>query len=138
MNFIFQLNSVVLGQLIATNAPSLIVAQQVAPAVFSVLNLFSGFLIRRVVIPPWFIWIYYINPMNYILEAFVSNELQDTDFPGCQRNDTICYPTGDAFLNFYGMSASHKWRDLGIVVAFAVALRFLTWVILTRKSFQSK
>lgn len=42
---------------------------KIAPAVVSLLTLFTGFLIKSNDIPNYFIWVYYINPTSYFLQG---------------------------------------------------------------------
>lgn len=68
--FVFCLHSTVFGQCIAVWSRSLLVAQQLAPAIISLFSVFAGFLIVKNAIPPYFIWLYYVNPYTYFLEGW--------------------------------------------------------------------
>ena len=90
-----------------------------------------------------------------MLEGLVGNELEQTSFT-CTAAEkvTLCYTEGEQFLDFYGMSADHKvalteyqhcvrsdglqWRNWGLLLIFTAVLRFITWLLLTYKRFQTK
>lgn len=59
---VFQLYSTYFGQCVAVWSPNGLVAQQMAPAIMSLWNLTSGFLITRPNIPDYLIWLYWFNP----------------------------------------------------------------------------
>lgn len=84
---------------------------------------------------PWFVWIYWINPLAYALEALMSNELSGrildcvgvnlvpsgegysvanaacAGIPGAQGTSVL----GDAYLDTLAYSRSHLWRNFGII-----------------------
>lgn len=47
----------------------------VGSLVMTFFTLTMGFLIPASEIPPWYIWIYWINPLRYILQGLVVNEV---------------------------------------------------------------
>eukprot|EP00047_Mylnosiga_fluctuans_P004483 m.234774 g.234774 ORF g.234774 m.234774 type:complete len:1699 (+) comp12715_c0_seq1:66-5162(+) len=131
----FQCFCVFYGQVVAVLAPSAMLAAMIAPAITSLLNLFTGFLIKSNDIPPYFIWIYYLNPYSYFLQAIVSNEMEGATF-SCTAAEVAsnqCFTTGEAYLSFYGWSVSEKWRSWGILLLFTGFMRFLTTLGLTYK-----
>ncbi|KAF6072316.1 ABC-2 type transporter family protein [Candida albicans] len=89
--------------------------------------IYTGFVIPKPSMLGWAKWITYINPVSYIFESIMVNEFYDRQFecsqyipsgPGyemrtiCQRNQLL-----EICLQYYN---SHKWRNLGIAIAFAV------------------
>lgn len=87
---------------------------------------------------PWFVWIYWIDPLAYGFEALLGNEFGGQTIP-CVANNLIpsgasytdlayqscagvsgALPgasslTGDAYLASLKYSASHIWRNIGIL-----------------------
>jgi ABC-type multidrug transport system ATPase subunit len=59
------------GQLLAFCSPNTGAAIGSGSLVMTVFTLTMGFLIPGDDIPPWYIWLYYINPLRYMLQGFV-------------------------------------------------------------------
>lgn len=126
----------------------------VAPTI-SVANLFAGILLLAIAMyasyviylknmHPWFVWIAYLNPAMYAMEAILSNELynlkldcSETIVPrGPTYNDVpfshkACAWQGATLGNDYvrgrdylkqGLSYTyhHVWRNFGIIIGFLV------------------
>jgi ATP-binding cassette subfamily G (WHITE) protein 2 (SNQ2) len=92
---------------------------------------------------PWLSWIRWLNPIYYSIEAVLSNELQGLVFEcvprqlapfgpeyaggpaGCAITGAApgtTFVTGEAYLDAaLQFSASHIWRNFGIVLAWWVA-----------------
>ena len=84
------------GQLFAFISPNIGAAVGFASLLMTIFTLTMGFLIPASDIPPWYIWIYWINPLRYILQGFVSNEIGGT-------------PEGDSMLNALDWSFNDRW-----------------------------
>ena len=109
-----------------------------------------GYMIAKPAMHPWFVWIYWINPMAYSFEALAANEFHDTIIPcvgpnlipngpgyensaggqscvgvqGAMPGDT--QTTGDAYLRALSYSHGHVWRNFGIVCAWWIFFVALT------------
>eukprot|EP00741_Cyanophora_paradoxa_P000196 tig00000402_g190.t1 len=97
-------------------------AGAVGPATLLVFILFSGFLVPRDSIPrPW-IFMHYLSPLSYPLEALAVNELRGT-------------AAGAPVLALFGYpdEPSAVSRSLGIAAAFCVALYALAAALLDRR-----
>ena len=57
-----------------------ITAQIMAPVGGMVCIVFSGFLITRSKIDPWFIWIYYISPFAWTTRAYANVEYHSSRY----------------------------------------------------------
>lgn len=104
---------------------------------------------------PWFVWIYYLNPLAYASDALLSNELHDTTIacadahliprgPGyrnAEAGEQSCAGVGgavpgqtvlagEAYLASLNYSAGHIWRNFAILwplwVFFAAVTIFCT------------
>lgn len=126
----------------------------VAPTI-SVANLFAGILLLAIAMyasyviylknmHPWFVWIAYLNPAMYAMEAILSNELynlkldcSETIVPRGPTYDDVpfshkaCAWQGATLGNDYvrgrdylkqGLSYTyhHVWRNFGIIIGFLV------------------
>jgi ABC-type lipoprotein export system ATPase subunit len=93
----------------------------------------------------WARWIAYINPISYGFESLLINEFHNRDFP-CMNyvpsgpgytdlglNNRVCstvgsvpgqpFVNGDAYIeSAYSYTASHKWRNIGVIFAYMFLL----------------
>ncbi|KAJ3537090.1 hypothetical protein NMY22_g5742 [Coprinellus aureogranulatus] len=118
-------------------------AQALAGVTILVFAVFSGFVIPKPDMIGALRWIFYINPLYYGFEAFLSNEFRTVNAacdslvphgPGYENLslsnqvcDAIGAQPGSAFVDgarFIDLSfhykVSHLWRNVGIVCAFGV------------------
>lgn len=107
---------------------------------FTAVVVYIGFLIPKTQMHPWFIWIYWINPLSYGFESLLSNEFQGKEIqcaksslipngvgytdrayqacagvPGAVQGATSL--TGEQYLAALSYSHSHLWRNVGIIWA---------------------
>jgi ATP-binding cassette, subfamily G (WHITE), member 2, SNQ2 len=112
----------------------------------TVLLLFAGFLIPAKDMKPYFGWLHWINPMYYGFENLFLNELGGLQI-GCDgiglvpasgagiipQNQICAVPgavqgqstvSGASYASAYGFESAHRWRNIGIMIAIAVAYLF--------------
>lgn len=140
-------------------------SQAMVPAAMMILCLviFTGFVIPINYMLGWCRWINYIDPLAYAFEAVMVNEFHNrnytctsfvpsTDIPGYTDADVgplnhVCsaigavegqnYINGDAYINSaFSYYQSHKWRNIGIIIAFIVF--FLCTYMLTAEFISEK
>ncbi|KAH9885153.1 ATP-binding cassette transporter [Xylariomycetidae sp. FL2044] len=120
-----------------------------ASVLMVVLLTFTGFMVPIEYMLPWCRWINYVNPVAYGYEALMANEFHGREFrcssyipsygtPGNPNVacDVVGAVPGEMFVNgdihigsAYSYYNSHKWRNIGIVIAmmiFNYALYFIT------------
>ncbi|KAA8651385.1 ABC drug exporter AbcA [Aspergillus tanneri] len=109
------------------------------------LIMYTGFTIPTGYMLGWARWIAYINPISYGFESLLINEFHGRDFP-CMNyvpsgpgyadlgpNNRVCstvgsvpgqsFVNGDAYIeSAYGYTASHKWRNIGVIFAYMLLL----------------
>jgi ATP-binding cassette subfamily G (WHITE) protein 2 (SNQ2) len=92
-------------------------------------------IIKKPSMHPWFVWIYWIDPLAYAVEAMMATELHDRVFP-CEGYDIIPFGpeyaglpsscsgvpgsignsvNGSAYLKYLTFDHSHVWRNFGIL-----------------------
>ncbi|GAM42293.1 ABC transporter [Talaromyces pinophilus] len=102
------------------------------------LLLYIGYTINKHEMHPWFVWIFWIDPLAYAYDALVSNELHNTTIPcvgpnlvpngpgyGSTGNQACTGVQGglpgatvvnsDQYLESLTYSHFHVWRNVGIV-----------------------
>ncbi|KAF2159353.1 hypothetical protein M409DRAFT_30231 [Zasmidium cellare ATCC 36951] len=138
-------------------------ASKVSGFLISALIMYTGYMIPKPNMHPWFVWIYWIDPLAYGYEALAGNEFHDQIIPcvnnnlvpnGPGYNDTSFQActgvrgapigaaslTGDDYLRGLSYSHSHVWRNFGIIFAwwalFAAGTIFFTsrWSMISGNS----
>ncbi|KAL8527730.1 hypothetical protein ACS0TY_005541 [Phlomoides rotata] len=66
-----------LGMMLVSITPSFPVAAILQSAFYTMLNLFSGFLIPHPQIPRWWIWFYYVVPTSWSLNGMLTSQFGD-------------------------------------------------------------
>ena len=130
------------------------IAQALAPAsiIFLALILYCGFTIPPPYMEVWLGWLRWVNPVFYgtesvFLNEFVGRQFQCTSFvpsgpgyEGVAASERVCsvagsvlgqdFVDGTRYLTAsFGFVNSHRWRNLGILIAFMIvvtALHLLT------------
>ncbi|KAE8343763.1 hypothetical protein BDV24DRAFT_172446 [Aspergillus arachidicola] len=116
-------------------------ASKVSGFLISALIMYTGYMITKPQMHPWFGWIYWINPLAYGFDALLSSEFHNKIIP-CVGTNLIptgpgyenvpdhqsCagvggaiqgnnYVTGDQYLASLSYSHNHVWRNFGILWA---------------------
>jgi ABC-type multidrug transport system fused ATPase/permease subunit len=117
----------------------------------NLLIVFVGYVIPKPILVSkviWFGWLYYVNPISYVYESVMTNEFvgrtmqcspsqlvpqgpgvdprhQGCALTGAQPDNTTV--TGGEYLRAsFSYSRTHLWRNLGVVIAFAVLYILVT------------
>ena len=124
-------------------------ASKVSGVAIMALLMYTGYMIPKSDMHPWFVWIFWIDPLAYAFNALNSSELHDkiiqctgpnlvpsgpgytsadyqacTGVRGAQPGATIA--SGDAYLESLSYSYSNVWRNIGIVWVWWALFVFLT------------
>ncbi|KAL3486049.1 ABC-2 type transporter-domain-containing protein [Aspergillus germanicus] len=124
-------------------------ASKVSGFLISALIMYTGYMIRKPEMHPWFVWIYWIDPLAYGFDALLSNEFHGKTIP-CVLTNLVpsgpgyenattqsCtgvggsvpgrnYVLGDDYLNSLSYDHSHVWRNFGILWAWWALFVVLT------------
>nr|XP_029118044.1 pleiotropic drug resistance protein 3 [Elaeis guineensis] len=68
---------VYLGMFLVSLTPNVQFAYILASFFYTLLNLFSGFIVPAPQIPKWWIWVYYINPLSWTLNGLFTSQYGD-------------------------------------------------------------
>jgi len=129
--FVFTLYSAMMtfyGQFLAILFPSVQIAQTAGAALVTIWNLFCGFLIPKSNIPDFWIWLYWLCPIRYALEAICSTQFY-CEVPDCA---TVNYfdgttmqsvPEWDYVTQIYGFDYSKRWYDVLAIFGFLLVFR---------------
>jgi len=116
-------------------------ASKVSGFLISALIMYNGYMIPKPSMHPWFVWIYWIDPLAYGFEAIMANEFKGTVIP-CVANNLVpngpgytdlslqacagvagalrgaTSVTGEQYLGSLSYSPDNIWRNFGILWAF--------------------
>ncbi|EAU30228.1 hypothetical protein ATEG_09091 [Aspergillus terreus NIH2624] len=131
-------------------------ASKVSGFFISALIMYTGYMIQKPQMHPWFGWIYWINPLAYGFDALLSNEFHNKIIP-CVGTNLVptgpgyenavghqsCagvggaiqgnnYVTGDQYLASLSYSHKHVWRNFGILWAWWALFVAITIIATTR------
>jgi len=115
--FVFQSFTMMLS----LGLPTSEVASSAAPALNSIFTLFCGFIIPRTSIPKPWIWMYYVSPYTYPLEALAANELYGlslTCSPAELHGGVCPITSGEQLMEAYGFTFENRWPNIGKMCAF--------------------
>ncbi|CCE65438.1 hypothetical protein TPHA_0L00810 [Tetrapisispora phaffii CBS 4417] len=141
---LYNITVVTLFTLIALFSPTLAISNLVAGILLLAIAVYASYVIYIRDMHPWFVWIAYLNPARYAMEAILTNELfnvrldctetivprgktyDDLDFThracawqGATLGNT--YVRGqDYLLSALSYKYSHVWRNFGIIIGFLV------------------
>lgn len=124
-------------------------ASKVSGLVVSISFTYVGYMIPKPSMHPWFVWLYWINPLAYGFEALMANEFENTNIPCVNQNLAPNGPgygdpnfqsctgvrgaqpgatslTGEEYLAGISYSPSHVWRNAGILIAVWIFFAGLT------------
>ncbi|KAL4905523.1 hypothetical protein BDW74DRAFT_17685 [Aspergillus multicolor] len=130
-------------------------ASKVSGFLISATVMYTGYMIRKPEMHPWFVWIYWIDPLAYGFDALLSNEFHGKIIPcvgtnlvpagpGYENAATqsctgvggsipgVAYVTGDDYLASMSYSHTHVWRNFGILWAWWALFVAITIVSTTR------
>ena len=135
---------VTFGQMLAAVTPTPQVAQIIAGGTVSLFFLFSGFLAPLSQVPGWFIWIYYINPVQYGVEALVTTVTRCEDVATCVKttvftaSGAVQVPLGDFVESFYDFKYDDRVGDVFILLAFIALALLVKMYVQSKVRFESR
>lgn len=120
--------------------PNMQALSAVLPMVIMPLTLFAGLFIPLANIPNYWIWLAYLSPFQYALEALVLNEFGGATIEACSQADLASSGScpygacnsanssdplpcsGLVVIENFGYAENHFWRDIGIIIAIIVVI----------------
>jgi ABC-type lipoprotein export system ATPase subunit len=121
--------------------PNFDAASKVSGFSITALILYIGYQIPKPAMHPWFVWIYWIDPLSYGFESLMANEFSGQDIPCVNSNlipnflpqyqngvNQACAGvggakpgatsvSGDDYLESLSYAKGHIWRNVGILFA---------------------
>ena len=140
---------------IGATAQTFDAASKISGLVITATVMYTGYLIQKPHMHPWFVWLYWVDPLAYGFEALLANEFHNKIIPcigdnlipsgpsylnsafqscsgvgGAIEGEVIV--TGDNYLQSLSYSHAHVWRNLGIVWAWWALYVAITVVATSR------
>jgi ABC-type multidrug transport system permease subunit len=123
------------GMMMVALTPNATLATICASFFYSLFNLFSGFLIAKPNIPPWWIWYYWICPVSWIINGLVNSQLGDVTTMVSVVGSTTSLPVKEYIKIAFGFERSFlKWAALGLAgwavffaCVFVLGIKFLNF-----------
>uniref|UniRef100_A0A7N0UHR1 ABC transporter domain-containing protein n=1 Tax=Kalanchoe fedtschenkoi TaxID=63787 RepID=A0A7N0UHR1_KALFE len=127
---------VYLGMLILSVSENVELASVLATAAYTILNLFSGFLMPGPKIPKWWIWCYWISPSSWSLNGLLTSQYGDLN------KEILIYgkPTAiSSFLeSYYGFQHDRLSLVAIVLIAFPIAFAALFTYCIGKLNFQKR
>ncbi|CAA0816517.1 ABC transporter G family member 37 [Striga hermonthica] len=125
-----------LGMMLIAITPSFPVAAILQSSFYTLLNLFSGFLIPRPQIPKWWVWFYYISPTSWSLNGLLNSQFGDVDREievfGRQR------PISDFVRDYFGYRHSMLPAVAVILIMYPIAFASIFTYCIAKWNFQKR
>ncbi|KAJ3676260.1 hypothetical protein LUZ60_003672 [Juncus effusus] len=119
-------------------SPDFILGNSLICIFLGVFFLFSGYFIPKDSIPKYWLFMYYVSPYRYPLDALLINEygsLRDKCFSWHQEGTlSFCERTGSDVLRARGLEESMRWNYVAIMCGFFLIYRVLCWILLVRRA----
>lgn len=117
--------------------PNFIVGNSVIAGVIGSSFLFSGYFISNHEIPKYWIFMHYLSLFKYPFEGFLINEFSNSK-KCLEYMFGACVMKGEDILKEEGYGGeSNRWKNVGVMVSFIFAYRFISYVILRYRCSQS-
>jgi len=114
MVLVFMTFANIFFQLLAMSLPTSQQVQAVSNFVLLVMGLFGGFIIYPVTIPFYLKWLYWINPLAWVYQGFLSIEFTSTKY-----DDTSTCQNPDKFLTNRGFNTGRDWIGWSFIIIFS-------------------
>ncbi|XP_042491605.1 ABC transporter G family member 31-like [Macadamia integrifolia] len=131
MFLLFAQHQMALGlfRMMAALARDMIIANTFGSAALLIILLLGGFILPKAMIKPWWIWAFWLSPLQYAQRAISVNEFTATRWKeeSALGNNTVGYE----ILHSHSLPTGSYWYWLGVGVLLAYALLFNVVVILS-------
>ncbi|KAL3140482.1 hypothetical protein ABBQ38_004739 [Trebouxia sp. C0009 RCD-2024] len=124
----------------STIARNIVVANAAGMMLLLCVFLMNGFVIQRRYLHPWVLWIYWMNPLNYIQRAILVNEFTAHHWQGAKVYPFAQGPfpantqsLGDGVLHQLSQTTHYWWcwLAIGVCIAYIFLLNVLIVIFLT-------
>jgi len=132
--YLYSCFSTYMGQFLIVFLPNIQVCALLGSAIVQIWNLCCGFLIPFPDIPDFWIWLYWVNPMRYALEAMATDQYQcDGGVTNCPTLSVVStagvstVTVSDYVIDVFGFNYNNRWMCVGVLIAFCAFERFMIY-----------
>ncbi|XP_020080583.1 ABC transporter G family member 4-like [Ananas comosus] len=124
---------------VSSFAPDYIAGTSLVTVSLAGFFLFSGYFLTKESMPAYWVFMHYMSPYKYALDAMLANEYACAG-ERCfgWGDDGECAVKGRDVLEHRGLRAEERWTGLQVLVGFFVLYRVLYWAVLSRRASMSK
>ncbi|KAG6519908.1 ABC transporter G family member 42-like [Zingiber officinale] len=128
------------GMMTVSLTPNHQVAAILAATFYSVFNLFSGFFIPRPRIPKWWVWYYWICPLQWTVYGLIVTQYGDLehDFDVIGSGQLQRQRIKDYIKDYYGYNTDFMPIVATVLVGFAVFFAFMFAFCIKKLNFQQR
>ncbi|KAJ0035986.1 hypothetical protein Pint_24206 [Pistacia integerrima] len=128
--------STYLGMLLVSLTPNIQLASILTSSAYTMLNLFSGFIIPRPQIPNWWIWLYYLSPTSWALNGMLTSQYGDIHEEISSFGET---KTVAAFLkDYFGYDHNLLGLVAAVLIIFPILLASLFAYFIGKLNYQRR
>jgi ABC-type multidrug transport system ATPase subunit len=125
---------------VSSFAPDYIAGMSLMSVSLAGFFLFSGYFLSRRSMPAYWVFMHYVSPYKYALDALLANEYScaaNRCF-GVAEDGGECSETGRDVLAEKGLTAKERWTGVQVLFGFFLLYRVLYWVVLSRRASRAK
>ncbi|CAD6265132.1 unnamed protein product [Miscanthus lutarioriparius] len=128
---------------VSSFAPDYIAGMSLVSVSLSGFFLFSGYFLSRGSMPSYWVFMHYVSPYKYALDALLANEYTCAanrcfGVGGGAADGSECSETGRDVLVEKGLTAEERWTGVQVLFGFFLLYRVLYWVVLSRRASRAK
>ncbi|KAM7279762.1 hypothetical protein ACFE04_006896 [Oxalis oulophora] len=127
---------VYLGMLLVSMSSNIEIASILAAAAYTILNLFSGFLMPGPEIPKWWVWCYWLSPTSWSLNGLLNSQYGDL------HKEILVFgemkPVSSFLQDYYGFHHNQLGVVAGVLIAFPIAFACLFAFCIWKFNFQKR
>ncbi|KAG6759850.1 hypothetical protein POTOM_036343 [Populus tomentosa] len=125
-----------LGMLLVSLTPNIQVASNLAAFAYTTLNFFSGFIVPKPYMPKWWVWLYYICPSSWTLNAMLTSQYGDVNKEISVFGETMT--VADFVGDYYGFHHNFLGVVGAVLIIFPIITASLFAYFLGRLNFQRR
>nr|TKR74333.1 pleiotropic drug resistance protein 3-like isoform X1 [Populus alba] len=125
-----------LGMLLVSLTPNIQVASNLAAFAYTTLNFFSGFIVPKPYIPKWWVWLYYICPSSWTLNAMLTSQYGDVNKEISVFGEPMT--VADFVGDYYGFHHNFLGVVGAVLIIFPIITASLFAYFLGRLNFQRR
>jgi len=119
------------GFFLSVMVPNASLAQVLISSLNPLFSMFAGFTIVRGQIPDYWIWIHWMDPYRWMLEALIVDQFEGVPYHcgNGELQDGVCPITnGDQVVKRFTLHAGWYGQDVAVVIGFILFLQILSFI----------